>query len=503
MLQLDNRRLTTSSTPGRRQRSILKAERSYCERLGDKWAKDITGWVRMDSQNIREPLDQLQELKLFNFGQLLPDVQEDESTSSEDRADELLEPLSAAQDVMDRVETYADVRLDRAGQIELWRHLKSTGAAILDFVTHPDGRLQQGHGNLERGWGTLCFAIRAGDQFLEARPFHLRVPDAWIRLMVDGDPSDVSSGAPYCGFKSDLVPWSFASDGPLPESIVSLGAELFPPEMLEALNGIRRLYVCPHRHLFQIPIHALPVRGKPLYEQFDVSYAMKTVHVVDLLRHRTGQNAATRLWLIDTKDDSVSSELLLRRFNASNSWANAGLSAEGLLRDGAVAHQTVMCCHGQMDEARGGRARLRLWGGGRLVADDIHRVSHVSARQNGYQPVDFSTSDWVIAACDAGASRIAMETAPGISLSLVSCGARNVTSSMFRVTPSTAHRFVRYYLEARDEDRPAAFSTACRRVGSRTRQSWAQACLRSRRLVHANVTVVTRVMRNSALDFCA
>ena len=56
MLELDNRRLTTSSTPGRRQRSILKAERRTRERLGDKWAKGITQWVRVDAQDMWEPI---------------------------------------------------------------------------------------------------------------------------------------------------------------------------------------------------------------------------------------------------------------------------------------------------------------------------------------------------------------------------------------------------------------------------------------------------------------
>src|SRR5207245_4234660 len=105
-----------------------------------------------------------------------------------------------------------------------------------------------------------------------------------------------------------------------------------------------------------------------------------------------------------------------------NDWGSPGLGVEDLIQRAATADEAVVCCHGQLDDVRPGRTRFRLWGGGRLVADDIHRLAGTIVPQR-QATAKLGSTDWVIAACNAGGARVAMRTAPGLALSLVTSGA--------------------------------------------------------------------------------
>jgi hypothetical protein len=256
----------------------------------------------------------------------------------------------------------------------------------------------------------------------------------------------------------ELPHWPQNPPAALPEVLRELGRHLFPQDLLTELQGVRRLYLCPHRHLFQVPIHAVPLPdGSYPFLRWEVMYAIKLAHVVGLLARRAERSTRTgRKWsLIDESEFGEFTRALSPGLVGENRWAKQQLGVEELLTEGTSADRSLIFCHGQMDDVRPGRARLRLWGGGRLVADDIHRLSGT---------IDFSASDWAIAACDAGLARIGMQTAPGLALSFVTSGAHRVTSCLYRVHPQVASDFVSQFFRFDDAGEEAVFTHACRAV---------------------------------------
>jgi hypothetical protein len=277
--------------------------------------------------------------------------------------------------------------------------------------------------------------------------------------------------------------WAASKESPeanwISSTLREISDRMFPSAMRNALIGVRRVYLCPHRHLYQIPIHALFIDDTPLFQMKEVMYATKTTHIIDLLRRSPTADRRDVCWLVDKSPEFGPLRDIPMQFQSENRWGQTGLSIEDLLRMGAAAAQTVICCHGQMDEVRPGRARLQLWGGGRLLADDIHRAAIGAANLANGSGINYAGSEWLLAACESGRSRVTkMHTAPGLGLSFVSCGARRVTSSLYRVLPRTAGRFVRHYMKARRERRAAPYTDACRLLysfGHRTRGAWAEA----------------------------
>ena len=112
-----------------------------------------------------------------------------------------------------------------------------------------------------------------------------------------------------------------------------------------------------------------------------------------------------------------------------------------------------------------------------MVADDIHRIAGTGTTNPGRESaIDLGRGDWVIAACDAGRARVAMRTAPGLALSLVTCGAGRVTSCVYRVAPRVAARFLSFFLSACDGGHPAPFTAAVMDLYKKGgRSGWAEA----------------------------
>lgn len=100
---------------------------------------------------------------------------------------------------------------------------------------------------------------------------------------------------------------------------------------------------------------------------------------------------------------------------------------------------------------------MRRWRGGRLLADDLHRLGPITAN-----------TEWIVAACDAGFARVGMQTGPGFALSLVLRGAPRVTSALYRVTPDSAVRFIKAFEQAREDAYADTFSSACRHLMTAT-----------------------------------
>jgi len=471
MLAIDEVRLNTTEWPSRRNRAVVRTERSICEVMGQWWRSFPTAvGLRTDSR-LRNRFSLVQRLKSFNYGQLTnePAERAAEELPVGSLADEVVD-YSITPDVFDRVEVAHDDILDDEQTRRLYQHLRDTNGAILDFITHPGSGSTDWEKAAFNGWGTICFVIKAGQDDLMIKPFFLAVPEALIRLVIDGA-EDQDTAHDQGGLQTDLVYWPENGDGPFPTLLQELSDRLFPHYLLNEIRGCRTLYLCPHRHLFQIPLHAFPLQ-RPLFRDFDTSYALKTSHIMGLTSKSVQTAAPARRW---TVVDEASMGDSLRWFTnwvaPENEWGRAGLGIEDFLEAGARASQAVVCCHGQLDDARPGRARLRLWGGGRLVADDIHRVAKVS--ESG---VDLRGSDWVIAACDAGRARVAMQTAPGLALSLVTCGAARVTSCLYRVRREVAARFVSNFVKACDRGSGAPFAAGVRGLGrDGGRADWARA----------------------------
>jgi hypothetical protein len=475
MLRIDAERLDTTQRPSRMNRAIVRTERSVCEVMST-WCKSFEKSVPMNSDDILgHRFALVQRLKSFNYGQITGDVGAEDvgEASPGSLADEVVD-YSAAPDVFDRIDVSSGDIMNSEQTQRLYRHLRENQAAILDFITHP-GSSSTDWGKADHNrWGTVCFVVRAGENGLMIRPFFLRVSEALIRLVIDGAP-DQGTGSDQNGLREDLPNWPNGDGSGFPEVLRELSARLFPVDLLNELRGCRRLYLCPHRHLFQIPLHALPL-GQPLFTAFDTSYVLKTAHALDLLsRPRIRPAAPARRWFaVDEPALGDGMPLVEPWVGSGNEWGRPGLQVEEFIREAASVDQAVVCCHCQLDDARPGRARFRLWGGGRLVADDIHRVAR-TVGNSGDLAVDLASSDWVIAACDAGSARVAMRTAPGLALSLVSCGAARVTSCLYHVRPQIAGRFLDNFLTACDRGDGAPFNAAVKETKNRGRAGWAEA----------------------------
>jgi hypothetical protein len=480
MLTLDVKRLDKTKLPSRRNRAVVKTERSLSAEMTEDWCRSFNAPVPLSSSPAMMRRFALsQRLKSFNYGLL---VQErggsDEADPSRAAVADQIVDWAATPDVFDRTDLTSVEAMDPAATSALCDHLRHHNAAVLDFLTNPGTGSLDWKQAMRNRWGTVCFVMSAGGSGLQIRPFYLHLPEALIREAIEGAP-DLDGGEAEGGLRHDLVNWPDKPDGALPDILQELSDRLYPDYFLRAIRGYRRLYLCPHRHLFQVPLHAFPL-GTPLFRAgFDVSYGLKTAHLASLVypeRLRRGSRN-DRFVLVDTAALQGSARYLDRWVNGRNSWGRAGLGIEEIMRHGAAADQTIVCCHGQLDEARPGRARFRLWGGGRLIGDDFHRLG---GRPNSKRAasVDLTGSDWVIAACDAGGARVSLRTAPGLALSLVTCGAERVTSCLYRLKPPIATRFLSRYLSATDRGSDAAFTVAVRGVyNNRTggRAAWAEA----------------------------
>lgn len=460
MLQLEEQRLKTTRFAVRRHRSTIKTERTITEVMNADWCRSFPEAVE-PSRVSWFPF--LEKVKTFHYGQLVRDDRE-AVTDAGDAGNETLDPAEAYTDVYEGAERYAPIDLPQGWDRVLAQHLEEQRAAVLEFVTHPRGGTMTWEEEVARQFnGTVCLVFRSIGGRLRVRPIYLRAPESLIELVVSGD-SD------FQGLKSSLPKWPTQPPLAFPKVIGALGKHLFSDELVAELQGVDRLYLCPHRHLFQVPVHALPLPdGSFPFTRWDISYGIKVAHLVSLLMRGDGAKAIPDLWgLADVGEFGAAAAPLASWLNGTNHWGEDGLDTEKILLRGSQARRALFYCHGQMDDLRPGRARLRLWGGGRLTSDDIHRVSST---------VDFGRSDWTIAACDAGSTRVGMQTAPGIGLSFVTAGARRVTTCLYKVDPHDASEFISQFFRSAEAEDPAPYTAACRALtgDAATMSGWAKA----------------------------
>ena len=474
-LSIDEARLDTTSRSNRRDRAVMRTERSLIEAIRE-WKDELCSLPTGDDK-VRYWFEVTQKLKSLNFGQLF---EQDDSEGEDEaepaytaadaetdgsgwnpRSDRVFD-YSESEDVFDRIDP-PFARLSPKQQSVLWNHLRDRKAAILDFLTHPGSRGTRVQDAQRNEWGTVCFVVKAGVNGLLIQPFFLPdLTEAEILRAIKGTADAGREGL------QNLANWSNEKNGA--KNLDALGTHIFPEAIKAAVRDCDRVYLCPHRHMFLIPIHALP-RKDPLFQYREVSYALKTTHVAELAsRPSLPASPRRRLVLVDRnalvvregKDDRDYSGWVLGAAGPrSNQWNRRSLSTEEIIREASGADQAVICCHGQMDLARFGKTRLRLWGGGRLLADDVRRTATL-----GPDKLDLSRSDWLVAACDAGSAKIAMKTAPGFSLSFVTCGASRVTSSLYRITPETGARFVSAFLRASNSGKESPFMAALGEISS-------------------------------------
>ena len=471
MLRIDELRINTTGRLSRRNRAILRTERSLCEAMREHMVEHRESFRAAVPINTESMVGRwfalAQRLKSFNYGQLVEETaKRDEADPLEGSVGDKILDLSVSPDIFDRGETVVEDVLDREQQQMLWDHLRERQAAILDFVTHPGSGSTDVDAAYRNRWATICFVVKAGPSGLVVRPYYLpQLSEARLRLAIDGIPEE-GLGSGRAGLLT-LADWSDKMNGE--ETLEQLSEAVFPGFLEKELQGCARLYLCPHRHLFQVPIHALPL-GRPIFSRFEISYALKTAHLMGLVSRslKVASAPKRRLMFVDNGalvDNGADHSRRIQEWllKNENQWGREGLGVEEVLAAGATADQAVICCHGQADAARRGRARLRLWGGGRLLADDIHRIAGSSAPARD-TAVNLNGTDWLIAACDAGRPRVAMRTTPGLSLSLVTCGAGRVTSSLFRIKPEVAARFLSSFLTACDNRQSAPFTGAVREM---------------------------------------
>jgi hypothetical protein len=450
-LAIDTKRLTTTRSLSRRHRSVIKAERTLSEVMTKDWCASFDSPRPL--AEFRPYILLLQRLKTFNFGELVRDDSDSCSMWDETLVDDAVDPEEGSPDIYERREHYEELEPE-SGYRELAQHLSQTNAAVLEFLTHPS-MSENWYADLKKGWGTVCLIVKAVNGELYVRPVFLNAPESLImKVALTGDPND-----DFAGLESDLPrwPWEGRLSRRLPNMLFQLGQRLFPQELIKELSHVSHLYICPHRHLFQIPLHALVTsEQKVLFEKWTVTYAMKISHLIDLLS-RQSTNASGPLWsLVDTSDPNTAKLLSALAHwidPRTNIWGTAGIAVEDILKGASQSNLAIVLGHAQKDEGRAGRARLRLWGGGRLLADDIHRVGE------GYE-----NTNWIIVACDAAFSRVRMQTGPGIALSLVTLGAPSVTACIYRVTSVTAQQFVDSLFRAPGNGDSRQFTDACREI---------------------------------------
>jgi hypothetical protein len=460
MLELDARNLDSTKSVGRRHRSALKAERTMVEVMNRAWCSTFERPAEIGDFKW---LPLFQDLKTFNFGELVSgergrDTRQKPAATIED--DDTLPPEVPDDEAEEDEETSDTGAGSNDWQRLVADHLKDRNAAVLEFFTHPGGggadwRSEVGDARKQGVQGTVCFVIKPASDGLVVRPLFLNVPQSLVRAVVDGDGTPFK-GAPFEGLGSDLFRWGEHNPPTYPECVSALGANLFSEEVMRELDGISRIYLCAHRHLFQIPMHALPLSdGSYPFLRWEVGYALKLQHLADLLASKSRPLPDNRsdYALVDVDEFPPFGSRLLSSIGRGNHWAQDGLGIEQIVEQASAARRAIVFCHGQMDKFRPQKARLRLWGGGRLTADDIQRMSGTIRRGGG---------EWMVAACQAGKARVGMQTTPGLALSLVMSGAPRVTSCFYSVSPESAHAFVARHMRASDEGVSSPFTSACR-----------------------------------------
>jgi len=449
-LELDAGRLESITSPWRKDRATMRAEMTLSEVMSRSWCKSVEQLEPL-GEHVKEFI-LLQKLKSFRSASAgrtgVPAKSDDDNSLNED-------VITGDEGSLDIEEGPEATRLDSTwrepDETELAGHLERCNGAILEYLVDPKASEGEAWKNdLRLGRGTVCLVIKAREGRLWVRPFFLSVPDSRLKMVLA--PSTDFEGLPSC-----LPNWALPEQAPerVPDVLAALGSDLFPRHLLKELSDVSRVYLCPHRNLFQIPMHALPTAdGGRVFSTWEVSYALKAAHIVSLLkndRHRRGY----RPWsLVDTRDYRELWQFLSSKTkHRQNRWGIPRNSSDEILEEASQASVATMLCHGQIDEARAGRARFRLWSGGRLLAADIQRID-----------ADYSSTDWIVAACDATHARVTTRTDPGLALSLVARGAKSVTSCLFRIYPQTAERFLDRYLSHLGRGSAAAFTRACKKL---------------------------------------
>ena len=187
--------------------------------------------------------------------------------------------------------------------------------------------------------------MKAGTSGLLVKPYFLgHLSEALLRTAVDGTPQN------RMGFKK-LADWKNELNGA--HFVRQLSNAVFPDFLRNELGAYKRLYLCPHRHLSEIPLHALfpgnkasdderVLEGAPFFSHFEVSYALSTAHVMQMVcSSRNTPASPVRRWAV--VDEAA---LFNRRLDSGwvpewlkgrNQWGRKGLGIEELMAEGAAS----------------------------------------------------------------------------------------------------------------------------------------------------------------------
>lgn len=351
--------------------------------------------------------------------------------------------------------------IETLGPEELRRlavHLEAVEGAVLEFILPSGTRGPEWWPNRRPRARGVCLIIQPLSGELRVTPISLELDEPHVLAAIHGHETSEHEQS-FLGLTSELHRWMLDPPPDLPGVLGELGAKLWPRRLQQALEGVKQLYVCPHRQMFQLPLHALPMQGgQAPCRTWNIRYALRTRHIVELLRTRELLGSSTGdLWaLVDTDDPLLAKteRLMGRRFcKWTNQWRAAHMSPESILRQSRGPALNLVLAHAQADASRPGASRIRLWEGGRLLADDIARCGS-----------DIVGSSWLLIACEAASTRVGGQTTPGLALTLVGEGAMDVTSCLYRVPHKAAEEFALHFLAARYRSCPSPFTAACRAI---------------------------------------
>ncbi len=242
--------------------------------------------------------------------------------------------------------------------------------------------------------------------------------------------------------------------------ITSLGKTLFSDELQDFLIRTvpRHIYICPHHALYQVPIHALPIKTAGASEALDekclldlgawtVSYLTKPR---SLLSHEgTPPIAKPPTGMITDIADpqSVSGKVHDKLINigVKNLHYNKVSEIPQLIK---TQHSVVFACHGICDRrlGRSGRSRLLLPHGVRLSAALLDELG-----------VDLAGSEVLLAACSGSLTRYDAGGQTGLLDALLRQNTAYVVGALYPIYDEHAAVFASSYVTARTNgDAPAA-----------------------------------------------
>lgn len=170
----------------------------------------------------------------------------------------------------------------------------------------------------------------------------------------------------------------------LEEYFRQIGEELFPSEITSAVRECQTVYVIPHRQLFGLPLHLLPISsGAALIDCHDFVAVPSSEFLLTEQVARGGFETTT--WLCaDVEDIAIgaNAKSIVSLFpHCSNTWHNRK-SPDQILAEVAAAKQAVFYVHGTRNAVIPTLTRLSLRNGIRLTVSEV-RSAQQSFKETG------------------------------------------------------------------------------------------------------------------------